>query len=76
MPASCACGCGERVSHSGCYRKGHNPPDVASDPDGKKKRINDANNPRNNGKVQERAREQAEERIAKMQDLLVLVFTF
>ena len=70
MGASCACGCGERVSHKGAYRKGHQPAGTPRDPTGKSKVINDRhnpiNNPLNNAKVQERAREEAEERIAKM----------
>ena len=67
----CACGdCGLRVSHKGCFRPGHQPVGTSHDPRGKKKaakaKNNPKNNPKNNAKVQEHARVENEERIAKM----------
>jgi hypothetical protein len=70
MPTYCACGCGLRVSYAGAYRKGHQPAGTSRDPEGKIKAAsaihNPINNPINNRKVQERARVENEERIAKM----------
>ena len=63
MPSVCACGtCGLQVSNPGVFRKGHQPAGTSRDPDGKEKARNDVNN----AKVQERARVDNEERIAKM----------
>ena len=64
MPSKCACGCGERVSQDGCYRKGHQPAGTSRDPQGKIKAADAISNAKNNAKVQERAREETEERIA------------
>ena len=83
MPAKCACGCRERVSHDGCFIPGHQPVGTSHDPRGKMKaatkiyyrsekgiamnaKNNAKNNPRHNAKVQEHARVENEERIAKM----------
>ena len=66
MPAKCACGCGERVSHTGLFVKGHKPAGTSRDPEGKAKAASAITNAINNRKVQERARVNAEERIAKM----------
>ena len=80
MPTMCACGCKERVSHNGCFRKGHQPAGETRDPDGKIKALNDIwspitnpitnakwnpiNGPITKAKKQERARLEAVERIA------------
>ena len=67
MPSRCACGeCGRFVKGSGIFVKGHQPAGTSNDPLGKQKAANDANSAANNAKVQQRAREEAEERIAKM----------
>ena len=59
MPSRCACGeCGRFVKGSGIFVKGHQPAGTSNDPLGKQKAAND--------KVQQRAREEAEERISKM----------
>ena len=63
MPSRCACGeCDRFVKGSGIFVKGHQPAGTSNDPLGKQKAANDAND----AKVQQRAREEAEERIAKM----------
>ena len=54
MPSRCACGeCGRFVKGSGIFVKGHQPAGTSNDPLGKQKAAND--------KVQQRAREEAEE---------------
>ena len=82
MPTKCAYGCGLRVQFSGVYRKGHQPVGTSPDPAGLVKAANDyhnpinhpihnpihnpINNPINNKRVQEAAREENEERIARI----------
>ena len=62
MGAFCACGCGLRVSFKGVFRKNHQPAGTSRDPEGKEAALSAIHNP----KVQKRAREEAEERIARM----------
>ena len=68
MPGKCACGCKARVSHTGCFRAGHQPEGTSRDPNGEIKALsafwNPIINPINNAKKQERERLVAEERIA------------
>jgi len=74
MPAKCACGCGLQVAFKGVFRKGHQPAGMSRDPAGQAKALNDKwspiwnpiKNPIKNAKLQERARVDNEERIAKM----------
>ena len=66
MPNYCMCGCRGFVSVKGAYCKGHQPAGTSRDPTGRIKANNDRTNPINNAKVQERAREENEERISKM----------
>ena len=70
MPVHCACGCGLRVSHSGAFRKGHNPPGVDRDPSGRIKELSDKwhpiNGPIQRAKKQKHEHEEAVERIKGM----------
>ena len=66
MPNYCMCGCRGFVSVKGAYCKGHQPAGTSRDPTGRIKANNDRTNPINNAKVQERAREENEERISKI----------
>ena len=70
--SKCACDCGGRVQFRGCFKPGHQPVGTSRDPSGKIKASSDfwnpVNNPVNNAKVQKRAREEAEERIAQFSE--------
>ena len=70
MPNICACGCLRRVTFKGMYCKGHQPDGKSRDPDGRNKDLDDKWNPIKkpitNKRVQETARIENEERIAKM----------
>ena len=65
-----ACGCGTATGRVGVYVKGHQPAGTSRDSQGKAKAANDIHNPIhnpiNNKRVQETARIENEERIAKM----------
>ena len=50
MPSKCACGCGERVSQSGCFVLGCRPVGTSHDPRGKMKAANAKGNAKNNPK--------------------------
>ena len=71
MPSWCACGCGERVAESGCFKKDHQRVGTSRDPRGlaaniKSKGKASGANAKYNATVQERARKENEERIRKM----------
>ena len=66
MPTRCVCGCRALVAKGGCFIPGHQPVGTSHDPLGKMKAANKIGNAKNNAKVQEHARVENEERIAKM----------